>query len=359
MVKLRGTMLSAGGIMFRSSHRQSLKKALSQRKYNLVFCSKMLFIVMQTWIVSLLACQAEHDTSVTKVECCKMQDRSGEAYAVAKIRLLVASRAWNKALHYIGVEEQSGNSSVEIRHLKADCLFRTGRFDEMEKLVRKELPIGCCKAHRKHLLVLRSEYYQNTGKLKEAVGDLSKLISAYPEDPRYRKERGSVYARLGEVEKGSSDLAYAQRLLRYNAVSYEQYAVFWWAVMQPEKVLSTIAEGLRKFPDTPALYGLRGSFELIQLKNKRAAMTDLTRAIDLGSTAHEHYELRASIAKDLIIPEMALSDLNKAIQLAPAEPQLYTRRADVYEFLLLKPEMAERDRKEAARLVHDKTELAK
>jgi tetratricopeptide (TPR) repeat protein len=273
---------------------------------------------------------------------------------IRAVQLLCLQNKMEPALTEIRKMERKTRSSILVLTLELMCLAALSRHTEVEQLTPNALKKATLPANKEHLLFMRSCTRERAGNLKGALDDMTRILEISPKYPMYLGMHAGYLSRLGRWQQGLADMRVAGEVQDFSERWYVDLANFYWVAKQFDKVLPAVDEGLKKFPKSPVLYSFRGSFEQIHRKDKKAALRDLSHAIEFGSDDIHTYLLRSDIAQDMLIPDLALSDLNKAAALAPSDPDVFRRRAVVYEFLLLRPDLAEKDRSTEAMLLGKK-----
>ena len=236
----------------------------------------------------------------------------------------------------------------------------------------------------------------------EAIGELSKAISAGNTRPEVYLNRARCYSESGEYNSAINDLLIAEKLRKYTG-SYQLARIYaikgkadsalfylerhllssiklpestikldpaftslertpswkklwnkeWYSefeILNAEikyliksgqymDALDLIDQNLGKYSHRPQIYAARGDI-FINLENFNSAVTAYSQAIDITKTQPEYYIRRATALKKLGKYDGAVEDLNKAIKIEPENFSLYIERSWLYnELKMYKPGM--------------------
>ncbi len=98
------------------------------------------------------------------------------------------------------------------------------------------------------------------------------------------------------------------------ADKHAQVALQHWAEGRPAVAIDTLNQAIAKYPNSAALYGIRGSLYLEQ-KSSAAALADLNKAVELDPHDAGFLTNRAQAYRHFGRTEEAMADLDSAIEL--------------------------------------------
>ncbi|MBU6454307.1 MAG: tetratricopeptide repeat protein [Cyanobacteria bacterium REEB67] len=179
----------------------------------------------------------------------------------------------------------------------------------------KALSLG--SSNKELLYNLRVYGYRNTGKVKEAIADLTTLLDKFKvgNADRLLRARSELFEQDKKPEKAAEDLYKALAINpRYDAC-YEQLARIHEHMGKPDKAVEDFSALIKINPDDEAMLLERGQLKM-RMGRYSEALADINKCISIDpNLTSKMYVNRAEIYTKLGKPDLAAQDKAKAAKM--------------------------------------------
>jgi len=253
-------------------------------------------------------------------------------------------------------------NSADLSRARGDIAFQTGRFDEAKEqyeLAHKIAPddldttfklaqtyrhlkayaeaqelynkIGAFDKDFPNLALEQGLYYQETGKMDEALKMYQAALAKAPNDVDLKLRIGSSQVIAGHPEQAIPTL---KEVYREKPNSPEANHFLGRAMLlagqstaDAERYLDAAADAEPKNPE----YQLYAGMAALDAKDYKKADTDLKRALELDSTLADAYWQIGELEQDEGLTDDAIKDLNTALRMKPSRSEAWAELAICYE----------------------------
>lgn len=180
----------------------------------------------------------------------------------------------------------------------------------------------------------RSEIYVELKDYEKALKEFTKFIETDPKFANGYNQRGLFYYKtLKDYDRAIEDFTRAIELEPKDIDYYTNRAYAYVQLYNYSRAEAEYNAVIQRFPKSAEGYNSRGNFYMNTLKDNRKAITDYTKAIEIGPQSTDvgyYYGNRGVAYFNLRDYQKALTDLNKAIELKPDGFNYYDTKANIY-----------------------------
>jgi tetratricopeptide (TPR) repeat protein len=151
---------------------------------------------------------------------------------------------------------------------------------------------------------------------KKALKDLDKVIMLAPNTPDAYFRRGSVYAKLGNLNKAHDDYNKTIELDADYAEAYANRSYIYIEKKEFQKAVDDCTKSIELFPDEPQSYYNRG-VAYFCMGELEKSLDDYNKVIELSPEYAEVYLKRGFINSELDNIQESISDLERFLELDP------------------------------------------
>jgi len=185
---------------------------------------------------------------------------------------------------------------------------------------------------QRQALYAQAQACVGAGKPQRAVALLTQIIKSYPTDATAYLNRGSAFARSGEVALALSDFGIALNLKPDLVEGWYDRGTLFTHMRRFEAAIADFTEAIRLKPDFALAYCNRGLAN-VQLGRFDDALADYSVAIGENADLAYCYFNRGNLYLTLGDYRKAIDDLTQALGERPENPVALTRRGQAFEAL--------------------------
>lgn len=164
---------------------------------------------------------------------------------------------------------------------------------------------------------------------EQLIAECTQAITQDPQDVRAYYNRGLIYSRFGDFDRGIADFNKCLELDPKNHGAYVNRGLSYLFNKNPDQALLDINKAIALDLDDPEDHYNRGLVYLMK-KDLDQALVDFDEYISLVSDNVDGYYKRAIVHYGKKDYDRALSDLDRALQINPNDAAVHLKRGEVY-----------------------------